>query len=349
VKRLLAILFLISALGLGCSTSTVFVRALEPPKWPVAPGRTIGVVAVLENKRGSNAHLTRDLTAIVADRLKQSAYYTRVESHEITAGDFKIGKTGERLPLEETITACARELGVDLLLFVEALDSKVWFSLGGRVSYGMGIGRAYGRTGMGVGFSTATSYWDAHARMLLCVTLAGAGDKAILASTVEGHSFHRSYGDTLPSESHVFGQLLKWANSRTLTYIDVYYHLAPRRLRYDGTKLVSDGVGYALAGGRRNWETARHFWNNARTQNPSSLAATYNLGVAAEIREDYAAAVSHYKTARKLAGVENAFARELEQASHSVEVLATFGAPAETEEKTEEKTAPEPPEATQLK
>jgi hypothetical protein len=316
---------LFSAVGFGCSSSLVFVHALEPPKWPVAPNRSIGIVAVLENKRGTNAHLTRDLTLLLTDKLKKSAYYTKIATQDLTTGEFKIGKTGERLPLEATNRACSKKLGVELLLFVEILDSKMWTQLGARVGYGVGFGRSYGHTAIGTSLSTGTNYWNAQARMLTAITLVRAKNNEILSSSVEGHSFHRTYADTLPSESDVFEKLVDWVSSRVLTYIDVYYHPAPRHLRSDGTQPVADGVRYALRGGRHNWETARHFWSKAHADNPGSLAATYNLGVAAEKREDFAEAVSYYAGANELAGKEDAFTREIEEASHSAEVLSKFG------------------------
>ncbi len=342
MKKLIAVLLLVCAAGVGCSSNRVFVHALEPPKWPVAPNRTIGVVAVLAGKQGRNAHLTRDLAAAVTGMLKHSAYYSDVKSRELPVGNFKIGKSGERLPLEKTVTDSAGELGVELLLFVEVLDSKMRIDLGGRVGYSVGFGRMHGNTAFGTSFGTGSSYWNARARMLVGLSLVGTRKKSILARTVEGHSFYRSYTDSLPSESDVFAQMVKWASSRTLSYIDVFYHPSPRYLISNDTKLVADGIHHALLGRRQGWDTARHLWSRAYAKNPDSLAVNYNLGVAAEIREAYSEALSHYRAAREISLDENAFAREMKEAARSAQVLDEFGPPEEAKEP-QKQPAPEEP------
>ena len=58
VKRLIILLMLGLISGFGCSSNTVFVRALKAPKWPVEGSRSIAVVAVLEGKHGREAQLT---------------------------------------------------------------------------------------------------------------------------------------------------------------------------------------------------------------------------------------------------------------------------------------------------
>lgn len=350
MNKLAIVLLAAAAFAAGCSSNRVFVHALEAPRWPVAPSRTIGVVSILEDKQGRNAQLSRDFASTVASLLKQSAYYSEVKSLEIPAGNFQTGKSGEKIPSEQTVAESAESLGTELLLFVEVLDSKMWINLGAQVGYGVGFGRAYGRTSFGTSFGTGTSYWNVHARMLTGISLAGAADKSILARTIEGHSFSDSYADSLPAESDVFAKLVEWAGPRTLTYIDVYYHPSARYLRSDGTKLVADGIQYALRGGRENWDTAYHFWSRAHADNPSSLATSYDLGVASEIREDYESAVVHYRAAREIAGAPEAFAREIDEASHSADVLAEFGAPEDGEKRTDEEQAPvEPAETPQAK
>ena len=343
MKRMIAVLLLISATGVGCVSNRVFAHALQAPKWPVAISRTIGVVAVIDNKRGRNVHLTRDLTDLVTDMLKHSAYYTHTEKGELLVADFEIGKAGERLPTAETIADLFQSHKVDLLLLLEVLDSKMWVDLGSRVGYGIGFGRAFDHGAFGASLGTGTTYWNANGRLLLSISLADAKKRALTARTVEGHSFHHTYTDFPPSESHVFEKLLQRACTRTLTYVDVYFHPSPRYLQSDGTKPVTDAIRYAKAGGQENWDTAQHLWSRAYAHNSDNLAVIYNLGVAAEMRESYGEALSFYRRARELSGIQKAFTREIAESMHSAEVLATFGSPGEIRKKPEEPQPPEPP------
>ena len=95
MKKIIVVLLLGLVSGLGCSSNTVFARALQAPKWPVKGNRSIAVVAVLEGKHGREAQLTRDITAIVAGMLKKSAYYALVKSQELPVGEFEPGASGE--------------------------------------------------------------------------------------------------------------------------------------------------------------------------------------------------------------------------------------------------------------
>jgi len=341
MKKYFLVLLLLSIAAAGCTSSTVFVRILEEPKWPVESSRSIGVVAILEDKQGRNAHLTRDFAASVYNMLKQSAYYENVKKDELTEGSFNKGKTGENIPDESTLLQLSESLGTGLLLFIEVLDSKMWIDLGSRVGYSIGFGRRYGNSAFGTSFGSGSEYWNANARMLISISLADAEKKTILASTVEDHSFYRSYMDSLPSESDVFLHMLKQAASRTVTYVDVYYHIEPRRLRNDGSKLVTDGIHYAMLGKREDWETARHFWMRAKTARPGNIAVSYNLGVAAEIQEEYGKAVEFYLNARDIIGIPEAFSAEIDQASHSEEVLRKYGTPQEVEEEAPKDEKPE--------
>lgn len=333
MKKLITIAVLMSVVGFGCSSPAILVHALEPPKWPVAPGRTIGVVAILEDKQGRDAHLTRDVAALLTKSLKQSAYYTKVGTAQISAGEFNVGQYGEKIPLEQTIKAQAQELTVDLLLFVEVLHSNVSFDLGHNIGYGIGISRAYryGAFGASIG-SGGTSYWNADCRMLVNLILASRAKGSILAGAVEPHTLQRSYSGFFPSETDLLQELVMGVTAHALTFVDVYFHPSPRYLRSDGTTLVADGIHFALLGDPEGWRAAEELWHRARKQNPGSIAASYNLAVAAEMREDYAAAAPLYKAAADLSGEPGAFEREMYEASHSAGVLAKFGAPKETKE-----------------
>ncbi len=327
MKKLIILLVLAAVSGLGCSGNTVFVRALQAPKWPVEGRRSIAVIAVLEGKHGREAQLTRDLAAIITGMLEKSAYYTLVKSRELTAGDFERGKSGELIPLAQTVSEQSAELGVELLLFVEVLHSDMTTRIDSQVGYSVGIGTYRRHSMFGTSFGSGSSYWSVRAQMLTALALGHAGEKPILGKTVQGHSFHRSFSDVLPSESDIFRQLLGRASMRTVAYIDVHFNLSPRYLRSDGLPLVRKGIHHALAGAQPDWEAAEHFWSRAFDTNPDSPAVNYNLGVLAEIREDYGEAVSFYEAARELSGVADAFKRELHEASQSAEVLAVFGPP----------------------
>jgi hypothetical protein len=316
-----------SGLALGCSPNVIFVRALEAPKWPVSQHRTIGVAAIVEGKHGIEAQLTRDLAAILKEKLDRSAYYERAARQEVVAGDFEEGETGQRIPAKSTIAESAEEAGTGLLLYLEVLDAEMGTTLGPSVGYGMGFGRSYGRTSMGIGFREESSCWNVQARMLISITLADAASGTILKSTVEGHSFYRSYSDMLPSESTVFGEILGRVTSRLLTYVDVYYQLSPRFLLTDGSSDMADGNRYAILGTPQDWEKAGFFWSKAYERNRESVAANYSLGIAAEMREDYRRAAAWYQAAQRLSGDVQAFAKEIDEASHSAEVLERFGSP----------------------
>ena len=123
MKKLALMLLVICGLAVGCAPSTVFVRALEPPKWDVYPYRSIGVVAVVENKHGLKAQLTRDLAAVLRSRLLKSAYYVEAAGYDLLEGNFEMAEGGERIPLQQTIAESAEETGTDIVLYVEVLDA----------------------------------------------------------------------------------------------------------------------------------------------------------------------------------------------------------------------------------
>ncbi len=342
MKRLIALVLLLSALGIGCSSNTVLVRALEPPKWPVHPARTIAVVAVVEDKQGQDAHLTRDLAAMLQNSLTMSAYYTKAKRSELLSGEFNPGKAGERIPVEQTIASQAEKLGTDLLLFVEILGAKVWIDLD-RVSYGVGIGTVDRRTAFGTSIASGANYWNAESRILVSAILTASKTKTILASRADEHSSYRSYGAHLPSESGILQDMLKKITTRLLTYVDVYFQPSTRCLRSDGSKLISDGIRYAMLGGDGDWDVARQLWRKAYTRNPDNLAANYNLAVEAEVREDYPRALSFYKAARALARDRDAFSREIAEASISAEVIASYGEAKKEADKPGEPAEPKQP------
>lgn len=342
MKKLIVLLVLISAVGLGCSSNIVFVRALQAPKWPVEGSRSIAVIAVLEGKHGREAQLTRDLTAVISEMLKKSAFYTLVKSRELTVGEFERGKSGELIPLAQTVSEQTAELGVELLLFVEVLHSDMTTRIDSQVGYSVGFGTYRRHSAFGTSFGSGSSYWSVRAQMLTALALGHAGEKPVLAKTVQGHSFHRSFSDVLPSESDIFRQLLGRASMRAVACVDVHFNLSPRYLRSDGSPLVRKGIHHALAGARPDWEAAEHFWSRAFDANPDSPAVNYNLGVLAEAREDYGEAVSFYEAARKLSGVADVFERELRESSQSAETLAVFG-PQEKESGPELQAPPETP------
>jgi hypothetical protein len=333
----IAFLLVLLFSGAGCTANVVFVHALEPPGWQVAPSRTIGVVAVIAGETGRNVHLTRDLAAVLARSLSKSAYYTAAKKDEIEASSFAVGRSGERMASVERAASLGQKLSTELLLLVQVLDSYMHVDLGGHVGFGLGFGRYSHGSAFGAGFGTGSAYWNAHARMGVSVSLLRGTDGCTLAHTVEGHSFHRTYADLMPSESAVFAELLIRACARTLTCVDVHYRRVPRRLIHDGSRLVADGIRYAMLGGGQNRQTARHLWTRALAAAPGSLAANYNLGVASELNEEFDAALSYYRAARDAVGRDDAFAREMEEASRSAAVLARFGSPAPEQ--------PQPPEA----
>jgi hypothetical protein len=142
---------------------------------------------------------------------------------------------------------------------------------------------------------------------------------------VQGHSFDRSFSEILPSESDIFRQLLERASMNAIALVDVHFNLSPRHLRSDGSQFVKKGIQHALAGTRLDWQLAENLWSRAFDMSPDSAAVNYNLGAAAEIREDYDMAVSYYENARRLSGLPEAFKREIVEASRSADVLAVFG------------------------
>lgn len=344
MKKLIALLVLGAAAGLGCSNNTVFVRALQAPKWPVEGARSIAVISVLEGKHGREAQLTRDLGAAITTMLKKSAYYTLVKSRELPAGEFERGTSGELVPVEPTISELLKELGVELLLFVEVLHSEMTTRIDSQIGYSVGFGTMHRHSAFGTSIGTGSSYWTVRAQMLAALALGRAGETPITAKTVRGHSFRRSFSDVLPSESDIFRQLVGRAGMQAITNVDVFFHPSPRYLRSDGTQLVREGIRHALGGTQRDWEAAEHLWSRALDANPASLAARYNIGVAAEMREDYDGAVSFYDAARSLTGTADAFEREIREASQSAEILAVFGPPTETGDQGSE-TRPETPPA----
>jgi hypothetical protein len=344
VKKLIVVLLLGFVFGLGCSSNTVFVRALQAPKWPVEGNQSIAVIAVLEGKHGREAQLTRDLTAIVASMLKKSAYYTLVRSLELPVGEFEAGASGELIPLKKTIVKLTGDLDVELLLFIEVMHSDMRTRIEGHAGYSVGVGTYRRHSAFGTSFGSGTTYWTVRAQMLAALCLGHSGEKPILAKTVQGHSFDRSFSDILPSESDIFRQLLGRASMRAVACVDVHFNLSPRRLRSDGSQLIREGTHHALAGTRQGWDKAEHLWLKAFDLNPKSPAANYNLGVASEIREEYGNAVSYYQDARNLTGLNEAFEREIREASHSAEVLAVFGPPAKQGGNSQPAPPQEPPQ-----
>jgi tetratricopeptide (TPR) repeat protein len=322
MKALTQTLLVVSVLLAGCASQTVYVKTLAEPKWAVGGMRTIGVVPVTVQKTSELARRTVDFAIILSQKLSNSVYYTAVKQQEFSAGSFETGPGGEHFLTEEETQKLAQALGVDCILAIDLLSADAWLSLG-EVPYSFGFG-AGGEHAFGYTEFYGRPFWYARARLVLSIDLRRGVDGKSVKYITQTHEFSRDFGQLMPSEEKVISMLMERACDWFIPHIDVSFVLYQRTFLQDGSKLVRDGVAYAMRQDKADLEAALQLLQDALKENPNSVAALYDSAVALELLERYPEAFQKYVEARMASGSPDSFEREIAQSKRSASVFENF-------------------------
>lgn len=308
--------------AVGCASQTVYVKTLAEPKWAVEGIRSIGVVPVTVQKTSNLARRSLDFATILSQKLTDSAYYTVVKQQEYSTGTFETGPNKEHFLAPEELQKLAQSLGVEGILTIDILSADVWISLGElpySVGFGAGSDRAFGYTTF-----SGRPYWYARARLVISFDLTRVSDGQRVNREIQTHEFARDFGELMPSEERVIFTLIERACDTFIPNIDVHFGVSPRTFLFDGSRLVSDGVAYAMRRDEADLEAALQLWENVLKENPKSVAALYNSAVVLELLERYPEAYETYLQAQAASGRANAFGREIAECERSASVFEKF-------------------------
>jgi hypothetical protein len=333
----MAVLSVLVLFAVGCASQTVYVKTLGEPKWEVEGMSSIGIVPITVQKTSTLARHTLDLAIILTQRLTESAYYTAVKQKEYREGAFETGPAKERFLTVPELQNLAKALAVEGILTVEALSADVWISHG-EVPYSVGFGGGSEHV-FGYSAFSGRPFWYARARLVVSFDLRRASDGQRVNQEIQTHEFARDFDELVPSEEKIISTLLERVCDTFIPNIDVHFLLSPRTFLFDGSKLVSDGVAYAMRQDEVDFNAALQLWQDALKENPNSVAALYNSAVVLELRQQYSEAYEKYLQAEAASRTPNPFRREIAECKRSASVFADF-----ISKKEEVKVQPQPPQ-----
>jgi tetratricopeptide (TPR) repeat protein len=166
-----------------------------------------------------------------------------------------------------------------------------------------------------------------------------ANDGKSADQITQTHEFARDFDELVPSEEKITFTLLERVCDTFIPNVDVHFLLSPRTFLFDGSRLVSDGVAYAMRQDEVDLNAALQLWQDALKENPNSVAALYDSAVVLELRQQYSEAYEKYLQAEAASKTPNPFRREIAECKRSASVFADF-----ISKKEEVKVQPQPPQ-----
>lgn len=243
--------------------------------------------------------------AALQTQLFENRYYNLIDQAELARIKPVLRDDGSPDLTAALEAACV--LGVDVLLCGQVVSYNVLDDL--QTDHHIELGGSTSKSKSGaesnaLGFGLdSTQTLTREASVSVAVKLIDVRTGQLRAARQFAHTFNgkRVNGNgELPARDAILTKLLNECSQDTVRMIAPHYRpqeIALARTYYGkGLKEIREGNKLATKG---NWAEAEQRWQTAARENPQSHVAHFNLAVAAEARQDYAAARQHLDTAIK--------------------------------------------------
>ncbi|MHC4664109.1 MAG: tetratricopeptide repeat protein [Planctomycetota bacterium] len=297
----------------GCAP-VVYVGTFLPPKTNVAGIHTLAVVTFNERFDRDKYQTARLVADRLAAALDESYLYDGVRQRVDygRALDMKFDSHG--FPLPEDALKLQSELKVDAIMMVRVLQADAYIHRSpGHMSYGVYGGGPHSSVGMR--FNDYDTYYIGGT---LVAKFRMVANGQIIAQPPVPKQVLRDRANWGVSSSEIFEILANGAVGDFIPHVDVVTARRRRVLMSGSEGAIKDGIGAAMSD---RWEKARGIWLETAAAFPDNPASFYNLGVAAEVAEDFTDALDYYLSARDLTGSARAFEHEIEEAELSIKAF----------------------------
>jgi len=297
------ILIILAFMGIiGCSTSTISINRLAPPKYAIEGGKHLAVVNFTSPQSAPSAG--EKIASAFVSNLAPTKYYELMERSRMDTlmAEFRFSQTEYADP--EKAKELGKMLNVDYIITGEvnafSVEDENIFEREERIRPAgfyydsHGYKRVHFQTyfvDIPVKIRRATV--SASCRMIHIET-----SRIIMAESKTMNSQKKAYGSgeiaSLPSRDQMLARLVDDMTAYFTTLIAPYPVHDVRTLEKGKTRECK--TGYQLA---RNglWDEAAAEWEKALASRPDDPSPFNNLGVAAEVRGDYDKACDYYTKA----------------------------------------------------
>jgi hypothetical protein len=297
----------------GCSP-VVYVETFVPPKTNVAGIRTLAVVTFNESFDRERYQVARLVADRLAAALDKSYLYAGVKQRVDYGRALEMKFDSHGFPLPDDALKLQNELKVDAIMMVLVLQADAYIHRSPvHMSYGIYSGGPHSSIGMH--FHDYDTYYfggSLHARFRM------VANGQIIAQPDVPKQVLRDRSSWGISASDIYTVLADGAVGDLLPFIDVVRVRRSRVLRDGDEDAIEKGISAAMS---ERWEKAQEIWLETAADFPDNPASFYNLGVVAEVGENFTDALEYYLSARDLTGNPRSFKREIEQTEASIKAF----------------------------